>query len=101
MKCCSGVRLREHLGAERLLADALGEVADDVELDVGLEQRQAHVADRVLDVALGDLAVTAKTLDGLFELVAEGVEHTGGKGDPDSRETRYLPKGLRGVNAAG
>ena len=60
----------EHLGAERLLAHPLGEVAHHLEVNVRLQQREANLAHGVLDVALGDLAVPAKALDGLFELVA-------------------------------
>ena len=39
--------------AERLLLDARQEALDDAELDVGLEQRQPHLAQRRLDVLLG------------------------------------------------
>ena len=37
-------------GADRLLAHALGETADDVERDVGFQQRAAHLAHRGVDV---------------------------------------------------
>jgi len=39
--------------ADRLLLYTAEETLDDVELDVGFEQGQAHVAQRLLDVLLG------------------------------------------------
>ena len=94
-----GRQAAEHLLAERLAAHALGEVARDLEVDVGLEQRQAHLAHGVLDVALGDLAVPAQPLDGLLELVAEGVEHAAGVAERRAAaETGTLQKAPPGVN---
>ncbi len=49
-----GAQLDDGL-AERLLLDAVEEGLDDLELDVGLEQRHAHVAQRLFDVVLGEL----------------------------------------------
>ena len=37
-------------GADRLLADAIGEASDDVERDVGFQQRAAHLAHRGVDI---------------------------------------------------
>ena len=45
----------QHLFAEGVLLDGLDELLDDADVDVGLEERQPHVAERLLDVALGDL----------------------------------------------
>ena len=73
--CCSGVRLASTSWPSALVRTPLGEVLDHLEMHVGLEQRQAHVAHRVLDVALGDLADTAQLTDGLIEFFAQGVEH--------------------------
>jgi hypothetical protein len=44
--------------AERVLLDALDEVADDGDVDVGLEERETDVAQRLLDVLLRDLPLT-------------------------------------------
>jgi hypothetical protein len=43
-------------GADRLLADAIGEISDNLERDVGFQQRAAHLAHRGIDVALGQRA---------------------------------------------
>ncbi len=61
--------------AERLLLDAGEERLDDAELDVGLEQREAHLAQRRLDVLLGQLGQAREAVSGRFEPFGEGVEH--------------------------
>ena len=53
------VELADHLGAEAALLDRGGELLDDLEVDVGLEQRQADLAHRGVDVLLGQRAVAA------------------------------------------
>src|SRR6516165_1909374 len=44
--------------AECVLLHAFDELAYHADVDVGFQQRQAHVAERVLDVALGDLPLS-------------------------------------------
>ena len=66
--------------AERLLLDAGEERLDDAELDVGLEQREAHLAQRGLDVLLGQLGEAREAVPGRFEPFGEGVEHGWGVG---------------------
>jgi hypothetical protein len=63
-----------------LLFDPGEEVLDDVELDVGFEQRQADVAQRLLDVVLGQLRHAGQAVLGGAESFAQRVEHgcTGG-----------------------
>ena len=65
----------QHLRAERLALDVLDKVADDLDIDVGLEQREADFAQRLVDIALGDAAVAAEFLENPFEAVAERVKH--------------------------
>ena len=48
----AGVQALEDLRPDRLLADAGDEVLDDLEVDVGLEQAQADLAHRGVDVRL-------------------------------------------------
>jgi len=52
-----------HLLAERLVLDAGDEVAHHGQRDVGLEQGHAHLAQHLLDVALGDARLAAHRLD--------------------------------------
>ena len=71
----AGVDLR----AERALLHALEEIAHDRQIDVGLEQRHAHVAQRFADVVLGELAHARKTLARSGESLGERLEHGGGE----------------------
>src|SRR5438552_10438102 len=70
-----GRETAQHLGAERVALDGLDEVADDVQVDVGLEEGEAHVPQRLLDVPLGDLPVPSELAQQGVELLAEGFEH--------------------------
>ena len=71
----AGVRLSQHLGADGPLAHAADEVLDDLEVDVGLEQRQAHLAHGDIDVRLADPAAAGELAEGVAQAVAKGVEH--------------------------
>ena len=55
--------------------DALDEIAGDLEIDVGLQQRHAHFAQGVADVVLGNFAEAAQILESVLELAAERIEH--------------------------
>ena len=57
------------------LAHALEEALDDPELDVGFEQRQAHVAERVLDDVVGQLGDAGQPLASGPESLGEGLQH--------------------------
>ena len=48
----------------------LHEVGDDVEVDVGLEEGEANLAECVGDVFVGDGALAAEGLEGTLEFVA-------------------------------
>ena len=71
----AGGQAREHVRPDRLLADARDEVLDDLEVDVRLEQRQADLAHRGIDVGLRDPAAAGQGAERLSKPVAEGVEH--------------------------
>ena len=82
------------LGAERALADGVGELLDDRQGDVGVEQRQTDVADRLVDVGLREPPLGAEVLEGLGQAVGEAVEHRsrltvrGGRARPRPAEPR-------------
>ena len=65
----------QHVDADRALADARDEVAHDLEVDVGLEQRDAQLAQRGVEVVLGDAPAPAEAAEGGLEAFAEGVKH--------------------------
>ncbi len=50
-------------------------VLDDLEVDVGLEQREADLAHRLVDVLVGQLAVATEVAEDVLKAFAEGVEH--------------------------
>ena len=55
---------------ERLGLDALDEIARDLEIHVGFQQRHAHFAQGVADVALGNFSEAAQIAKGVLELAA-------------------------------
>ena len=61
-------------GADRLLADPLGEVSDHVERDVGLEQRAAHLAHRGVDIGLAQRAAAGQPIENATKLFRQIVE---------------------------
>ena len=73
--CWPAVRLSRISAPIGALAHARDEVLDDLEVDVGLEQREADLAHRGVDVGLGHAAATGQPGEGLAEAVAEAVEH--------------------------
>ena len=77
MKAWPGVRLASDLGAERLGLDRLDEALDHRQRDVRLEQRHAHLAQRLADVLLGDAAAAAQALDGAGQALRSGCRTWG------------------------
>src|SRR5919204_36161 len=71
----AGVELPDDVGAQAALLDRRGELLDDLEVDVGLQQREADLAHGLVDVVLGQRAAAADVGQGLLELLGEGVEH--------------------------
>ena len=75
MTVWAGVRDSQDLLADGALADGGDEVLDDLEVDVGFEQRAADLAHRLVDVLLGQPALAAEAAEGLGQAVGEGFEH--------------------------
>ncbi len=71
----AGVELADQLRAQAALLDLGGELLDDLEVDVRLEQGQADLAHRRVDVLLAQRAVLAQVAERGLELLGEGVEH--------------------------
>src|SRR5207247_559155 len=59
-----------------------GEVVNDFEIDIRLEQRRPHFAHRFADVLFGDAAAPGKGAEDAVEFVGKGVEHKAGNGTP-------------------
>ena len=73
--CWLGIEGLRAGGADGVLADAGDDVAGDADVDVGLEQGGADLAQDLVDVGLGQAALAAEPLDDAVEAVGEGVEH--------------------------
>ena len=71
--------------AERLGLDIIDEFFGDVVVDVGFKQGDPHLAKRVRDVSLGQLAVTAQVLENLLQFAGERFEHGAAKPSPIRR----------------
>jgi hypothetical protein len=70
------LRRREALGqvgAHAGLADAPDEVAYHAHVDIGFEQRDANLAQHLLDVGLAESTLAAKTLEDAFEPIGEAT----------------------------
>ena len=57
MTCCAGFSALRQLLADAPLADAGDQVLDHLEVDVGLEQGEADLAQDLVDVGLGEAAL--------------------------------------------
>ena len=68
--CSEGERAVATLVADGAGADVLDELVDDGEVDVGLEEGEADLAEGVGDVLVGDGALAAEGLEGTLEFVA-------------------------------
>jgi hypothetical protein len=67
-----------YLLAQRAFLHAREELADHAEVDVRLEQRHAHVAQRLGDVLLVERAHTGQLLSRRREALGQGFEHGSG-----------------------
>ena len=65
----------QHVLTERALTDRGDELLDDLEVDVGLEQREADLARRPGDGLLVETAAAAEVAQGVLEPGGERVEH--------------------------
>ena len=70
-----GRERRHHLLAQRLLADVVNQFFDDLEVDVGLEQRHADFFQRFADVLFRQRALSAQVLKGALQLICKVLKH--------------------------
>jgi hypothetical protein len=72
----TGRQAGQHLLAQRPLFDIGNELFDDPKVDIRFEERQAHLAQTFLDIALGQLAVALELLEDAVKLVGQVFKHT-------------------------
>src|SRR5262249_25335183 len=68
--------LLEDLDPERPLLDRRRELLDDLEVDVGLEQREADLAHRLVDVILRQRTALADSRERALQLLRQRIEHS-------------------------
>ena len=61
--------------ADRLAPDGVDEGPHDLEVDVGLQEGHADLAQRLLDVVLGEAAPASQPVEDALQSGAQGVEH--------------------------
>ena len=66
----AGLDALDDFRADGLGFDALDEIAGDLEIHVGFQQRHADFAERVGDVGLGNFPEPAQVAKGVLELAA-------------------------------
>ena len=72
-----GVERPAQLLADAALAHLRHEAFDDLEVDVGLEQRETDLAQDLVDVGFAELSVPTKPLEDPIETIGERLEHEG------------------------
>jgi hypothetical protein len=75
MKACPGVRLLATSAPSGAASRPLDEVLHHRQRDVRLEQRHAHLPQRVADVVLGDAAAPLEGVAGTRQAVSQVLEH--------------------------
>ena len=66
----AGLDALDDFRADGLGFDALDEIAGDLEIHVGLQQRHADFAQGIADVGLGNFPEAAQIAEGVLELAA-------------------------------
>jgi hypothetical protein len=61
--------------ADRLAAHLVGKTPDHIEGDIGLDQRTADLAHRLVDVGLRQRAALRQLVEDAAEALGEGFEH--------------------------
>ncbi len=73
----AGLEGLDDLAADRFLDDGLGEIADDFEIDVGVDQGAADFLHRFADVLFADFSAAGQRAEHAAEFVGKCIEHVG------------------------
>ena len=76
MEGMSGLELQDRL-VERAIPDPIHERLDDLEVDVGFEQRQAYLTQGRLDCGLGKTSFSTNGAEDVLQAATKRVEHHG------------------------
>ena len=91
MTCCAGEKEVRTSWPTAFSRTRGREVLDDLEVDVGLEERRPDLLERLVDVELGEVALAAKLLEDALEPIGEGFEHRPGAESIRPAERRRGP----------
>ena len=69
-RLCSGEGIK-HILSDRAFLDAFHKVLDDLEIDIGLEECHAHLAHRIIDIFLCQLAVSAHFFENALQAIRQ------------------------------
>ncbi len=61
----------KHCFAERFLFDARDEIFCDLKIDIGFEQGEPNLPQRIVDVRFGNGAMAAQIFEDFLQLIAE------------------------------
>jgi hypothetical protein len=61
----------QNLFAQSFCFDARDEILCDLKIDVGLEQREPHLAQRAVNIGFADLSMAAQIFENILQLIAE------------------------------
>ena len=68
-------RFIETILAQRLLPHPRDESLGHLEIDIRIEQCQPHLAQRLADILLGNLAQPAQVLESLLQFATQRIKH--------------------------
>jgi hypothetical protein len=66
----AGLDALDDFRADSFAFDAFDEITRDLEIDIGFEECEPHLAQGVADVILGNFAQTAEVAESVLELAA-------------------------------
>ena len=65
----------QHFLAQRLFFDPRDEILRDLEINIRLQQREAHLPHGIVDIRFADRAMPAQILENILKLIAELRKH--------------------------
>ena len=71
----AGRHAAENGFAEGLLLDLGYEILRDLEVDIGIEQRESNLAEGVRDIRFADLALAAEVFENILKFIRESTKH--------------------------
>jgi len=71
----SGIQAFENMLADRTLLDLADKILDDLEVDIGFKEREAHLTQGRVHIRLGQFPAPAQALKGGLQFFGKRLEH--------------------------